>query len=161
MCSSGQDRTCLEAHSRLDAIGTEPGLTHGTAGTGRAGEDTLGSSRGGSGRGWSVSAKRIRSHYLPSLAGRLPGFCEPRRHSGEPASILSMARLCAFADQTSLHQLAQSMDLYWQRGDSHSSPGGTSSPRYVSRDAGMPLASRFASRSLNTASALSVLPRAA
>ena len=37
-------------------------------------------------------AKRIRSHYLPLLTGRLPGFCPPFRYNANPHSILSMPR---------------------------------------------------------------------
>ena len=54
-------------------------------------------SRGAGGRGV-YEAKRIRSHYLPSLTGRLPGFCTPLRYNAKPHSILSMPRLCAFAE---------------------------------------------------------------
>ena len=43
-------------------------------------------------------AKRIRSHYLPLPTERLPGFCTPLRYNAKPHSILSMPRLCAFAD---------------------------------------------------------------
>ena len=43
-------------------------------------------------------AKRIRSHYLPLLTVRLPGFCRPLRHNAKPHSTLSMPRLCAFAE---------------------------------------------------------------
>ena len=47
-------------------------------------------------------AKRIRSHYLPLLIGRLPGFCTLLRHNAKPHSILSMTRLCAFVEQITL-----------------------------------------------------------
>jgi hypothetical protein len=43
-------------------------------------------------------AKRIRSHYLPLLTGRLPGLYTPLRYNAEPYSILSKLRLCAFAE---------------------------------------------------------------
>jgi len=37
-------------------------------------------------------ANRIRSHCLPLLTGRLPGFCPPFRYNANPHSILSMPR---------------------------------------------------------------------
>ena len=43
-------------------------------------------------------AKRIWSHYLPLLTERPPGLCTPLRRYAKPHSILSMPRLCAFAD---------------------------------------------------------------
>jgi hypothetical protein len=55
--------------------------------------------KGGSSGGRGLyEAKRIRSHYLPLPAERLPGFCTPLRYNAKPHSILSMARLCVFAE---------------------------------------------------------------
>jgi len=53
-------------------------------------------------------AKRIRSLYLPSLTRTPPELCTSLRYKAEPHSILLMARLCVFAEQTSLPRAIQS-----------------------------------------------------
>jgi hypothetical protein len=68
--------------------------------------------------GWSAperlrdrGAKRIRSHYLLPLTGKLPAFCTPLRYNAKPHSILSMPRLCAFAEQIILPRVIRSQQV--------------------------------------------------
>jgi hypothetical protein len=61
-------------------------------------------------------AKRIRSLYLPLSTGRLPGFCTFLRYSDKPYSILSMLRLCAFEEQTSLPRVIRTEPAAWREG---------------------------------------------
>jgi hypothetical protein len=52
--------------------------------------------------GMVCGAKRIRSLYLPWMTGWPPSFPPQPRRKDRPPSPLSMPRLCAFAEQTSL-----------------------------------------------------------
>jgi hypothetical protein len=94
-CHETSNRGCKPLPQRKNllrwAVPTlHPGETAGTEGRGVCG------------------AKRIRSLYLPSLTGRPPELCTPLRYKAEPHSILSMARLCAVAEQTALPRDIQS-----------------------------------------------------
>ena len=56
-------------------------------------------------------AKRIRSLYLPWMTGVPPKLSTKTPPKDWPRSPLSMARLCAFAEQTSLPRPIQSQPV--------------------------------------------------